>query len=197
MFTGIIEELGVVKKIQSQRNLLTLTIAAKKVIAKTKIGDSIAIDGVCLTVTRIKGTQLTFDLMKETLDCTTFQFLKSGQHVNLERALRAGDPLGGHFVTGHIDGMGEIKKIVNLENYVEYRIEAPKPLARYFVPKGSVSVHGISLTVGKVFGNIFSVYLIPHTLAMTNIQGKHVGNKVNIETDVLAKYILKRDSKGE
>ena len=190
MFTGIIEEQGFVKKIQSRKNLLTLTIGAKKILPKTKVGDSIAIDGVCLTVTGKKASDLTFDLMKETLDCTTFQFFKMRQQVNLERALRAGDPLGGHFVTGHVDGLGEIKKIVCLENYVEYQIAVPLSLARYFIPKGSVAVHGISLTVGKVKRNIFSVYLIPHTLEVTNIRNKIVGDKVNIETDMLGKYIL-------
>ena len=195
MFTGIIEEQGIVRHIQTKKNLLHLDIEAKKIFPGTKIGDSIAIDGVCLTVTRKKQNHLTFAVMKETIRCTTFQHLQPSQGVNLERALKIGDRLGGHFVTGHIDTVGRIKKKIDLENYVEYQIQVPAPLTRFIVPKGSIAVDGISLTVGTVTGNAFSVYLIPHTLEVTNLKHKQVGDDVNVETDLFGKYVLKsRDS---
>lgn len=156
-----------------------------------KIGDSIANDGACLTVTGIKDGCLYFDLMKETLDATTLNHYKAGVLVNLERAMKADARLGGHFVTGHVDAVGVIKDIRTLKNYVEYRISIPKKLMRYVVPKGSVAIDGISLTVGEVKKSWFAVYFIPHTLGVTTIGKKKLGAKVNVETDLLAKYILK------
>jgi riboflavin synthase len=132
------------------------------------------------------------DLMKETLDTTTLKFIVPGGKVNLERAMRASDRLGGHFVSGHVDTMGTIKAIEEGSNYVEYRISIPKPFLRQVVAKGSITVDGISLTVGKVTETWFLIYFIPHTLEVTTIGRKKVGDKVNIETDLLAKYILKK-----
>ena len=191
MFTGIVEEKGNVKELHRSANLLTLSVYAKKVFPGTKIGDSIAVDGVCLTVIRTNGRALTFELMKETLQKTTLGSAKANTQVNLERALKTNSRLGGHFVQGHIDGIGIIKNKKTLPNYLRYEITVPKNLARYIVPKGSIAIDGVSLTVGEVRTSTFSVYLIPHTLGVTTLGSKKAGDKVNIETDILAKYILK------
>jgi len=190
MFSGIIEEKGIIKKIDFKKNLFVLTLEARKVHQGTKIGDSIAVDGVCLTVVQKKGRALSFDVMKETIEKTTLKYLKSGSPVNLERALQVNDRLGGHFVQGHIEGVGVIKDKVTLKNYVEFRISIDKKLIRYVVAKGSVCIDGISLTVGEVQGTTFSIYIIPHTLEVTTLGSKTRGDKVNIETDILARYIL-------
>jgi len=190
MFTGIVEETGVVRNVVVRENLIVLTLAAKKVLVGTKIGDSISVNGVCLTVTGKKGTTVSFDLMKETLLATTMRYLKPGSKVNLERALQMNGRMGGHFVSGHVDGEGTIQDLVTLPNYVEFRIVTKPALMRYIVPKGSVCVDGVSLTVGAVTKKYFSIYLIPHTLAVTTFGECQEGDKVNLETDILAKYVL-------
>ena len=190
MFKGIVEEKGVVTRIQEKKNLLVLTLKANKVIRGTGIGDSIAVDGVCLTVVKKKNQELTFDIMYETIRKTTLKYLRKGSPVNCERALKVSSRIDGHFVQGHVDGVGQIDKKVTKENYVEFRIQLPKTLSPYLVSKGSVAVDGISLTVGEVKGNRFSVYIIPHTLEVTTLGVKKDKDKVNIETDILAKYIL-------
>lgn len=190
MFTGIIEESGIVATLKPVKNLVTLKVKAKKVVKDLKPGDSVAVNGVCLTATQTKGGTIIFDLMKESLDKTTLGSLKPGDKVNLEPALKFGSRLGGHFVTGHVDDMGVIRKKVLRPNYAEYQISAAKDLLRYIVPKGSVTIDGISLTVGKVAKNYFTVYLIPYTLAVTTLGEKQVSDKVNVETDILAKYVL-------
>ena len=192
MFTGIIEESGIVARLKPAKNLLTLYIKARKVIKGLKAGDSVAVNGVCLTATQIKGGIIAFDLMKESLDKTTLGLLKPGDKVNLEASLKFGQRLGGHFVTGHVDGLGIIRKKILQPNYVEYEIALAKELLRYIVPKGSVTIDGVSLTVGKVGKNFFTVYLIPYTLKVTNLGQKKAADKVNIETDILAKYIVER-----
>lgn len=190
MFSGIVEEKGLVKKVEKKQNLFVLTVQAKKTARGAKIGESISVNGVCLTVTSKSGSQLTFDLMKETLDATTLKYATAGREVNLERALKVNSRLGGHFVSGHVDGVGVIKKIVTLPNYIEWQIALDKSLARYLAPKGSVCIDGVSLTIGWVKKNLFSIYLIPHTLDVTTFGTKKVRDQVNIETDILAKYIL-------
>ncbi|MDD3374653.1 MAG: riboflavin synthase [Candidatus Omnitrophica bacterium] len=190
MFSGIVEEKGIVQKIERKENLIVLSVKAKKVLKGIKIGDSISTDGVCLTVAKLKKDVFTFDIMKETMDKTTLKYLEVGSRVNLEGALRVNDRLGGHFVSGHIDGVGTIKKRISLPNYEEFQILIPKSLARYLAPKGSVCIDGISLTIGEVKGNMFFVYIIPHTLKVTTLGSKKDNDKVNIETDLLAKYIL-------
>ena len=190
MFSGIVEEIGIIRKVEKKKNLFVVTLKADKVTRGTKIGDSISVDGVCLTVTRRKGRVLTFDLMKETLDATTFKYAGPGREVNLERSLKVSDRIGGHFVSGHIDGTGVFKEKVTIPNYVEWRITVDKKLARYIIPKGSVCIDGVSLTVGVVKKDYFSVYLIPHTLDVTTFGKKKTGEIINIETDILAKYIL-------
>ncbi len=191
MFTGIIEALGTVRSLQKTENLLTLAVKRPGAFDDLRVGDSIANDGVCLTVTALKGGCCYFDLMKETLEATTLRHVVPGTKLNLERAMKADARLGGHFVTGHVDGVGCIRAVRTLPNYVEYRIAAGRDLMRYIVPKGSVALDGISLTVGEVRRDWFAVYFIPHTLKVTAIGAKKAGDEVNIETDLLAKYILK------
>ena len=150
MFSGIVEEKGIVQKVQKKENLFTLTIKAKKVGSGTKIGDSIAVKGVCLTVTNKSVGAVTFDLMKETLDATTLNYAHPGKSVNLERALRVNARLGGHFVSGHVDGVGTLQRIVQLPNYVEWQIALNRSLMKYLAPKCSVAIDGVSLTIGWV-----------------------------------------------
>lgn len=191
MFTGIIEEHGRVKSFLHQENLSVLTIGANKVVKGTKIGQSVCVNGVCLSVTSIKGKNLSFDLMKETIDATDLRDLRIGDPVNLERAMKADSRFGGHFVTGHVDCIGTITKIVKLPNYVEFQIKIPSRFMKYIVAKGSVCVDGVSLTVGRVKKDSFSVFLIPITMKTTNFARKNAGDPVNIETDILARYILR------
>ncbi|MEI6437589.1 MAG: riboflavin synthase [Candidatus Omnitrophota bacterium] len=194
MFTGIVETVSAVVSLVKNQNLFVLAIKKPGSFNDVGIGDSIAVDGVCLTVTVMKGGAFYFDLMKETLEATSLNRLAPGVEVNLERAMKAESRVGGHFVTGHVDAVGKVKDIRTLPNYVEYRIELSKELMRYVVPKGSVALDGISLTVGEVKKKWFSVYFIPHTLTVTTIGRKKKGDAVNIETDLLAKYILKARS---
>jgi riboflavin synthase len=192
MFTGIVEARGLVKSLKQRENLYVLEVGRPAMFDDVKIGDSIAIDGACLTVTSLKGGSFHFDLMKETLQATTLRHLEKGREVNLERAMKAEARIGGHFVTGHVDAVGRVREVRRLANYVEYRLSIPKSLMRYVVPKGSVTIDGISLTVGEVKAAWFAVYFIPHTLTVTTIGGKRAGDEVNIETDLLAKYILQK-----
>lgn len=191
MFTGIIEEKGAVQSLEHKKNLIVLKIAAGKIASGTKTGDSVSVEGVCLTVTKKQGRVLSFDVMKETIDKTTLKYLNPRSQVNLERSLKVNSRIGGHFVFGHVDCVGKIKNKVTLENYVRYDILLDRALTPYVVSKGSVAIDGISLTVGEVKNNIFSVCIIPHTLKVTTLGNKKKSDKVNIETDVLAKYILK------
>ncbi|MDP2653965.1 MAG: riboflavin synthase [Candidatus Omnitrophota bacterium] len=190
MFTGIVEGQAKVVAVKRKLNLYTLTLAQAKLFRKSRKGDSIAVDGVCLTVTGNSRGRVTFDLMKETLESTTFKNLRPGSRVNIEHCLKPTSPLGGHFVTGHIDGVGRLRAIVRKPNYVEFRISVKKDLMKYLVPKGSVALDGVSLTVGKVRKDDFDVYLIPYTLAVTNLGTTRAGDSINVETDILAKYIL-------
>ena len=196
MFSGIVEETGVVKALQRKTNLSVLKIHAKKVLPGTGEGDSISVNGVCLTVTKREKNVLTFDIMLETLKKTSLGALKSGMKVNLERALKMSSRISGHFVSGHVDDMGSIKKIVKSENYVELQISFAREHGKYIVPKGSIAVDGVSLTVGDVRKTYFSVYLIPYTLEVTNLGVKRKGSKINLETDILAKYIYKQQNEG-
>ena len=190
MFNGIVEEIGVVDALERRKNLSVLKVRARKVLKGTKLGDSIAVDGVCLTVTDKKKNVLVFDMMRETVNKTSLGQLRRGDKVNLERALKAGGRVSGHFVTGHVDGVGRIEDKITGPNYAELSIRLPKGLGKYIVPKGSVSIDGVSLTVGKVGKDRFSVYLIPFTKQVTTLGAKKKGGWVNIETDILAKYLL-------
>ena len=190
MFSGIVEEPGVVTKIVHKKNLNIISVKVKAVHRGTKIGDSISVDGVCLTVTHKANAVLTFDIMLETIRKTTLRYAQPGTRVNLERALKVSDRISGHFVSGHVDGVGVITDRITKENYEEFWVAVPKQLARYVVPKGCACIDGISLTVGEVGAARFSVYIIPHTLKVTTLGLKNEGDKVNIETDLLAKYVL-------
>ena len=193
MFSGIIEEIGTVEQVNSKTNLSALKVRAKKILKGIKPGSSIAVDGTCLTVTGIKSNILTFDVMSESLLKTTLGSLKIKAKVNLERALVASGRIDGHFVTGHVDMVGVIKNKVTKANYTEIKVSMTKDLARYIVPKGSICLDGVSLTVGEVKKSYFSTYLIPFTKQVTTLGLKKKGDKVNIETDILAKYILNKN----
>lgn len=191
MFTGIIEEMGIVKSIKSK----VITIEANKIFDDLKLGDSIAVNGTCLTVSSFEGKAspkiFNADITSETLSRTNLGDLKSGFKVNLERALTLNGRLGGHIVSGHIDGVGIIKNISKNAEDIELTIEVPPNLMKYIIEKGSVAVDGISLTVAKVNKNYFSVAIIPHTLKETILYYKKAGDKVNIENDIIGKYVEK------
>ena len=187
MFTGIIEEMGIVKSIKSK----VITIEANKIFDDLKLGDSVAVNGTCLTVSSFSNKIFNADITSETLSRTNLGDLKSGFKVNLERALTLNGRLGGHIVSGHIDGVGIIKNISKKSEDIELVIEVPTNLMKYIIEKGSVAVDGISLTVAKVDNNKnnFSVAIIPHTLKETVLYYKKAGDKVNIENDIIGKYV--------
>lgn len=191
MFTGIIEEMGTVLAITKNAQSAVLRIAAKTVTEDVKRGDSIAVNGVCLTVTSHRADEFTADVMHETLDRSSLGELHEGSKVNLERALRLDSRLGGHIVTGHIDGTGRIRRVRADANAIWYSIAAGAAILNGIVEKGSVAVDGISLTVAKVTGQDFSVSVIPHTAAHTTLSGKREGAVVNLETDCIGKYVAK------
>lgn len=190
MFTGIVEELGTVKGLTKKKNLYTLSLSAKRVVKGVKLGDSIAVNGVCLTVTSFSKTVLKFDMMRETLEASTLSRLKAKQKVNLERALKMSSRLGGHFVTGHADGIGEVIDVIHRENWTEVVVRIDKALRKFVAKKGSITVDGVSLTVGECKGNRFSVYLIPFTKDVTTFGQLKKGDQVNVEVDILARYVL-------
>jgi len=189
MFTGIIEELGFIANIQRTGESFVLSIDAKKIIEDVHLGDSIAVNGVCLTVTSFSGNRFSVDVMPETVRATSLNAVKRGSKVNLERAMAAGGRFGGHFVSGHIDGTGVIKSKKQFENAVYYEIEAAEELLRYVILKGSIAVDGTSLTVFAVSDNSFTISLIPHTLSETILDLLGPGDIVNLECDMIGKYV--------
>ena len=191
MFTGIIEELGTVKALSMAGKSGTIAISAKKVLEKTKIGDSIAVNGVCLTVTTLKPDGFTADVMAETIRRSSLGSLNPGSKVNLERAMAADGRFGGHIVSGHIDGTGTIIEFRKEENAVWVRIEASAAIMNLIVEKGSICIDGISLTVATVSKTDFQVSVIPHTGEETTLLKKVPGDKVNLENDVVGKYVQK------
>ena len=194
MFTGIVEGIGKIEKISKNtknRSAIQMTVNLGKYAKGLKIGQSVALNGVCLTATKLSKSNCVFEMIEETTRKTDLGNLKSGDIVNIERSLKTGDRLEGHFVLGHVDGVGVIKKIQNKPKEVQVWFEIPKKLSKYVVKKGSIAVDGISLTVVDVKNNLASVCLIPHTIEITNFKTKNVGDKLNIETDILGKYILK------
>lgn len=189
MFTGIIEEIGTIEVIQKQGISAELCIRCSKVLKSTKLGDSIAVNGVCLTVVKIEENVFWADVMTETMHRSNLSKIKEKDHVNLERAMAADGRFGGHMVSGHIDGTGTITQIRSEENAVWYTIEAMPELLRYIVEKGSVAIDGISLTVASVSEKNFQVSIIPHTRQETTLSEKQTGNLVNLECDILGKYV--------
>jgi len=191
MFTGLIEEIGTVVSIVKTTNSARITINAKKIMDNIKIGDSISTNGVCLTVTKFTSNSFSVDIMAETMRRSSLHSLTSGDEVNLERALLVGDRLGGHIVSGHIDGMGTITKLMKEDNAVWVTISASPEILKYIVQKGSIAIDGISLTVAYVDDRVFKVSIIPHTKDATTLLRKEVGDIINLECDMLGKYIEK------
>ncbi|MBU4388069.1 MAG: riboflavin synthase [Proteobacteria bacterium] len=189
MFTGIIEGLGTITKIRSSGQGKRLTIEADYPLDHTKIGDSIAVSGACLTAVMIDGKSFEVDMSPETLSKTTFGKAKIGDRVNLERALCLSDRIDGHLVSGHIDGIGSVKNIKTLGNAIIITFEVPESLSRYMIRKGSVAVDGISLTINNCDHGSFEVSIIPHTAKLTSMGFKKIGDHVNIETDMIGKYV--------
>ncbi|WP_139492333.1 riboflavin synthase [Brevibacillus dissolubilis] len=189
MFTGIIEEVGTIAGVEGGSQASKVLIQAKTVLGGVQLGDSISVNGVCLTVTSFTASHFTADVMPETLKKTNLGKLKRGEPVNLERAMAMGDRFGGHIVSGHVDGVGQIISRENYANAVLFRITAPKSLQKYMIPRGSVTVDGISLTLVDVENDGFSISIIPHTLAHTCLRDKHAGDMVNLECDVIGKYV--------
>lgn len=189
MFTGIIEEIGVIAAIQQTGDAFVITIHAKKVLNGVHLGDSIAINGVCLTVTSFSSNQFTVDVMPETVKATSLQTVKRGSKVNLERAMAAGGRFGGHFVSGHVDGTGVIKSKKPIDNAVYYEIETDLELLKIIILKGSIAVDGTSLTVFGLTENSFTISLIPHTMSETILGKKGPGDLVNLECDMIGKYL--------
>jgi riboflavin synthase len=189
VFTGIVRERGTVAAIEGGADGVRLRVEAPATAAQAAIGDSVAINGVCLTVTARNGASLSFDAVPETISRTALARLGAGSRVNVEPALRAGEPLGGHYVQGHVDGVGSVRSLEPEGDGVRLTVEAPPELLRYCVEKGSIAVEGVSLTVAALGDDAFDIALIPHTLAETTLADLEPGDPVNLEVDVLAKYV--------
>lgn len=205
MFTGLVKELGIVRQISGLGKLYRLSIEAKDISNDAAIGDSVAVNGVCLTLTGKDKNTLSFDVMGETVRQSNISKLKHGDPVNLETALKIGEKLGGHFVTGHIDCVGRIKDIKRGADDVSIGVVFPEEYNNLVVEKGSIALDGISLTIGspsgeaagKTCSNAVTVYIIPHTLKMTTLGSKRAGDEVNIEFDIIGKYLAKYNNKFE
>jgi len=190
MFTGIIEAIGTVKEIKHHAQDVTISIDSGELdLSDVKLGDSIAHNGVCLTVTNLSDHGFTVDLSQETLKRSGFSQIKTGFEINLEKAMQMNARFGGHIVSGHVDGVGEISSITQLGNAVEYWVKAPDQLAKYIAEKGSITVDGISLTINDIDGAHFKLTIIPHTIAQTIMANYKVGTQVNLEVDVIARYL--------
>lgn len=189
MFTGIIEEIGVLKERRDGSYSCTLTVRCEKILEGTKIGDSIAVNGTCLTVTKLNADSFDVDVTPETMRRTAFSIVRVGSKLNLERALRIGDRLGGHLVSGHVDFVGKLIKKEQEGNAVNLTFSVPEQWMKYILAKGSIAIDGVSLTIAKKQSNSFFVSLIPHTGEMTILLLKQIGDPVNIECDCIGKYI--------
>lgn len=191
MFTGIVEEMGTVEEIRHGQHSAVLRIRAEKVLEGTKIGDSIAVNGICLTVTELFARAFTADVIHETLDRSALARLTRGSRVDLERAMQMNGRFGGHIVAGHVDGVGKILKIRRDDTAIWYTIGARPEVMRYIVEKGSITIDGISLTVAKAGNDHFAISAIPHTVRQTVLQERKEGDLVNLETDLIGRYIEK------
>ncbi|WP_193609935.1 riboflavin synthase [Nocardioides lijunqiniae] len=189
MFTGIVEELGTVSAVEDQGDAIRLTVAATTVLSDAGLGDSISVNGCCLTVVSHDGVEWTADVMQETLDKTSLQGVRPGDRVNLERAVTADKRLGGHIVQGHVDGVGHVVSRTTSEHWEVVEISMPPQLSRYLVAKGSITVDGVSLTVVEAGEETFTVSLIPETLARTTLGSRQPGDRVNLEVDIIAKHV--------
>lgn len=191
MFTGLIEDLGTMRQLRRESDKVQLTVATRIPMAELVLGESIAVNGICLTVVAFSGGTFTADVSPESMACTTLGELGSGDPVNLERALRMGDRLGGHLVSGHVDGVAVLLEKSQDGNAVRLRFRMTAELNRFVVEKGSITIDGISLTVNQVSEETFSVAIIPQTLAATNLHHRQPGSRVNIETDIIGKYVAR------
>jgi len=198
MFTGIVQAVGEVRAIAPRGGDVELLFGVGTLdLEGVAIGDSISVSGCCLTVTRLTGDSFAADASLETLQVTTLGRWRTGQRVNLEKALRAGDPLGGHYVTGHVDGLATVVGTAADARSLRIEFEVPAPLARYIARKGSVCIDGVSLTVNEVAGSRFGVNLIPHTLAVTTLDACQAGTQVNVEVDIIARYLERMRAVGD
>ena len=191
MFTGIVEEVGTIRNIKRGQHSAILTIHAKTVLEETRIGDSIAVNGICLTVTRLFPDGFSADVMHETLNRSSLAGLAAGSMVNLERAMAANGRFGGHIVAGHVDGVGTVQRIEKDDNAIWYTIAAGPEVLKYVVEKGSITIDGISLTVARVDSQSFAISAIPHTVSVTVLADRKPGDIVNLETDIIGKYVEK------
>lgn len=198
MFTGLVESLGQIKSLQlsAEGDMIVAVSAPELGLKNAELGDSIAVNGVCLTAVSLEADSFVADVSKETIEHTRFTELKVGDKVNLEKALTLSRPLGGHLVSGHVDGLGQVKDVSKDARSVRITIEAPQELAKYIATKGSICVDGVSLTVNKVEGSVFSLNIVPHTAERTIINGYHPGTRVHLEVDIIARY-LERLLQGE
>ncbi|MDO8812883.1 MAG: riboflavin synthase [Gallionella sp.] len=189
MFSGIIADIGIITSAEDRNGGLRLSVSTKALgMDDVQLGDSIAVNGVCLTVVKKDGHTFTVDVSRETLNCTV-GLETQGARVNLEKALRLADRLGGHLVSGHVDGVGEAVAFTDIGESWKLVVRAPQALAKYIAVKGSITINGVSLTVNEVDGAVFNINLIPHTLAMTTLSELHTGAKVNLEIDLIARYV--------
>ena len=199
MFTGLIGELGSITAIEKGESSAVFTINAPKLIGEIAVGDSVAVNGVCLTATAISGTTFTADVMIQTLSLTSLSQVSVDSPVNLELAAQLNSRLGGHMVQGHVDGVAKVVGLTPGDKWAQFDITVPAHLAKYIVNQGSICLDGVSLTVGSIddSSNVVTVWLIPETLAATNLSGKKAGDLVNVEVDVLAKYVERLLAKGD
>lgn len=189
MFTGIVRELGTIVSTDDHGGGRALVVRAPGIAASTSVGDSVSINGCCLTADSVDGEQLAFRAVSETLARTTLGRVQAGDRVNVEPAVRAGDPLGGHYVQGHVDAVGRVQSVEAEGEGLRVFVEAPEDVLRYCVEKGSVTIDGVSLTVAELADDAFAIALVPHTLEVTTLAALVPGRQVNLEVDVLAKYV--------
>ena len=189
MFTGIVQERGHVEAMAGGEDGVRLRIVAPKSSASVEVGDSVAVNGVCLTVAGVEGETLVFDAVPETLHRTSLGHLRPSDDLNIEPALRAGDPLGGHLMQGHVDGVGRVRSLAPEGDGVRLVVDVPRELTRYCVEKGSIAIQGVSLTIAAIDGDAIEIALVPHTLQATTLSALRVGDHVNLEVDVVAKYV--------
>ena len=199
MFTGLIAELGVVTAIEKGESSAVFTIDAPQLISEINLGDSVAVNGVCLTATSISGTSFTADVMVQTLSLTSLSQIAEGSPVNLELAAQLNARMGGHMVQGHVDGVATVKGLTPGDKWAQFDLTVPAHLAKYIVNQGSICLDGVSLTVGAIDDatNVVTVWLIPETLERTNLSSKKPGDLINVEVDVLAKYVERLLAKGD
>jgi riboflavin synthase len=191
LFTGLIQDIGIVQTVERSKGGMRLTIATRLDLSRIRVGDSVAVDGACLTVIKKAEESFAVEVSAETLQRTTLGRMQSGQAVNLEESLRLSDPLGGHLVSGHVDGTGQILRILAEGNASRYHFGFPEPMGRYLIEKGSVAVDGISLTIAALDDRGFHAVVLPYTARSTTLGRKKVGDSVNLENDLIAKYVEK------